>query len=219
MSPHFPASAFAFLAIFCPAAVSAATVTIDVRGPDGAPLTDAVVMVEVPGARADTMRGPFVMEQKAIAFQPHVLVVPVGASVTFPNRDTVRHHVYSFSKARKFDLKLYGREDQRSLVFDTPGIVTLGCNIHDWMLAYIYVVTTPYFAKTAADGKARLDGLTPGTYEARVWQPRMRGGAEKTAQPVTLAVGEPAQVAFVVSLKAEWRVPRAPDSYKGVQGS
>ena len=87
------------------------------------------------------------------------------------------------------------------------------------MLAYIYVLTTPYFAKTAVDGKARLDGLTPGTYEARVWQPRMRGDIEKTAKPVTLAAGEPGQVAFVVSLKAEWRAPRAPDSYKGAQGS
>jgi len=69
------------------------------------------------------------------------------------------------------------------------------------------------------DGKARLDGLAPGTYEARVWQPRMRGDTEKTARPLTLAAGEPAQVAFVVSLKAEWRVPRAPDSYNGAQGS
>ncbi len=88
------------------------------------------------------------------------------------------------------------------------------------MLAYIYVLTTPYFAKTAVDGKARLDGLTPGTYEARVWQPRMRGDIEKTAKPVTLAAGEPGQVAFVVSLKAEWRAPRAPDSYtRFLQGS
>lgn len=186
MSPHFPASAFAFLAIFCPAAVSAATVTIDVRGPDGAPLTDAVVMVEVPGARADTMRGPFVMEQKAIAFQPHVLVVPVGASVTFPNRDTVRHHVYSFSKARKFDLKLYGREDQRSLVFDTPGIVTLGCNIHDSMSGVIVVSATPYAAKVNGAGRIVMD-VPPGAATVRVWSPSIRAKGNTLSQPIKIA--------------------------------
>ena len=139
--------------------------------------------------------------------------------MNFPNRDNIRHHVYSFSSPKKFELPLYIGTPATPVLFDKPGVVALGCNIHDWMLAYIYVVTTPYFAKTAADGKARLDGLTPGPYEARVWQPRMRGGTEKTAQPVTLVVGEPTQVAFVVSLKTEWRVPRAPDFYKGVQGS
>src|SRR5437867_6149702 len=139
--------------------------------------------------------------------------------VSFPNRDNIRHHVYSFSSPKKFELPLYIGTPAAPVLFDKPGVVALGSNIHDWMLAYIYVVTTPYFAKTAADGKGRLDGLAPGTYEARVWQPRMRGGTDKTAQPVTLAAGELAQVAFVVSLKAEWRVPRAPDSYKGAQGS
>src|SRR5213594_3548071 len=135
--------------------------------------------------------------------------------VSFPNRDNIRHHVYSFSSPKKFELPLYIGTPAAPVLFDKPGVVALGSNIHDWMLAYIYVVTTPYFAKTAADGKGRLDRLPPGTYEARVWQPRMRGGTDKTAQPVTLAAGELAQVAFVVSLKAEWRVPRAPDSYKG----
>ena len=95
-------------------------------------------------------------------------------------------------------------------------MVALGCNIHDWMLAYIYVLTTPYFAKTGSDGKARVEGLTPGAYEARVWHPRLRGDTEKTGKPLSLAAGEPAQVAFVVSLKSEWRIPRRlVDPYKG----
>jgi hypothetical protein len=93
--------------------------------------------------------------------------------------------------------------------------VALGCNIHDWMLAYVYVVTTPYFAKTAAEGTTRLDGLAPGAYEARVWHPRLRGDIDKTARPVTLAAGEPAAMAFSVSLKSEWRVPRRVDPYRG----
>ena len=86
--------------------------------------------------------------------------------VSFPNRDNIRHHVYSFSSPKKFELPLYIGTPAAPVLFDKPGVVALGSNIHDWMLAYIYVVTTPYFAKTAADGKARLDGLTPGTCEA-----------------------------------------------------
>jgi len=161
--------------------------------------------------------------QRGLAAARTAGVIKLGghrAPVSFPNRDNVRHHVYPFSSPKKFELPLYIGTPAAPVLFDKPGVVALGCNIHDWMLAYIYVVTTPYFAKTAADGKARLDGLTPGTYEARVWQPRMRGDIEKTAKPVTLAAGEPGQVAFVVSLKAEWRAPRAPDSYtRFLQGS
>lgn len=85
-----------------------------------------------------------------------MLPVYVGTRVTFPNRDNIRHHVYSFSSAKKFELPLYIGTPAAPVVFDKPGVVALGCNIHDWMLAYIYVLTTPHFAKTAADGKARL---------------------------------------------------------------
>jgi len=172
-------------ALCCPAAAYAAPVTIDLRGPDGAVLTDAVVMVEVPGARADALRGPFVMEQKAIAFQPHVLVVPVGASVSFPNRDTVRHHVYSFSKAKKFDLKLYGREDQRSIVFGTAGIVMLGCNIHDSMSGVIVVSATPYAAKVNGAGRVTFD-VPAGSATVRVWSPSIRAAGNSLSQSITI---------------------------------
>jgi plastocyanin len=186
----------------------------------GKPVADAVVTLTSLGTPAPvTPRVMVVMDQHDKEFVPHVLPVYIGTPVSFPNRDNIRHHVYSFSSPKKFELPLYIGTPAAPILFDKPGVVALGCNIHDWMLAYIYVVTTPYFAKTAADGKARLDGLAPGPYEARVWQARMRGDTEKTAKPVTLAAGEPAQLAFVVSLKAEWRVPRAPEPYKGVQGS
>ncbi len=182
----------------------------------GRPIEGAVVSVMTFGAPA-TAPPPAtaVMDQHDREFVPHVLPVYLGTRVNFPNRDNIWHHVYSFSSAKKFELPLYIGTPAAPVVFDKPGVVALGCNIHDWMLAYLYVLTTPHFAKTAADGKARLDGLPPGTYEARVWHPRLRGDTEKTGKPLTLAAGEPAQVAFVVSLKSEWRIPRKlVDPYK-----
>ncbi len=171
-----------------PAGARAAPVAIDVRGANGGPLPDAVVMIDVPGTHAATPRGPYVMEQKAIAFRPHILVVPVGASVSFPNRDTVRHHVYSFSKAKKFDLKLYGREEQRSVVFDQAGIVALGCNIHDSMSGFIVVTATPHAARADAAGRVVLD-IPPGAATVRVWSPAIHAKDNLLAQAVTIAAG------------------------------
>ena len=175
----------------------------------GKPIEDAVVSLTPLGTTpAAPPSSTSLMDQHDKEFVPYVLPVYVGTRVTFPNRDNIRHHVYSFSSAKKFELPLYIGTPAAPVVFDKPGVVALGCNIHDWMLAYIYVVTTPYFVKTAADGKARLEGLAPGAYEARVWHPRLRGDTDKTGKPLSLAAGEPAQVAFVVSLKSEWRIPR-----------
>ena len=112
-----------------------------------------------------------VMDQKHKEFVPHVLVVQAGTSVDFPNNDTVSHHVYSFSEPKSFELPLYKGDAHPPLVFDKPGIVVLGCNIHDDMLGYIYVVDTPYFATTDEAGKARI-ALPTGGYSVRVWTPR-----------------------------------------------
>jgi plastocyanin len=183
----------------------------------GKPVEDAVVsLMPLGSAPAAPMPTNAIMDQHDKEFVPYVLPVYVGTRVTFPNRDNIRHHVYSFSSAKKFELPLYIGTPAAPVIFDKPGVVALGCNIHDWMLAYVYVLTTPFFAKTAADGKARVEGLAPGAYEARVWHPRLRGDTEKTGKPVPLATGEAAQVSFVVSLKSEWRIPRRPvDPYKG----
>jgi len=183
----------------------------------GKPVEDAVVSLMPLGTAPAAPAPPTaIMDQHDKEFVPYVLPVYLGTRVTFPNRDNIRHHVYSFSSAKKFELPLYIGTPAAPVVFDKPGVVALGCNIHDWMLAYIYVLTTPFFAKTAADGKARLEGLAPGAYEARVWHPRLRGETEKTGKPVPLAAGEAAQVSLVVSLKSEWRIPRRlVDPYKG----
>lgn len=154
--------------------VVAAPVTVTVQGPDGRLLAGAVVTLEVAGRPAPAPRGPYQVEQRDIRFQPQVLIVPVGATVAFPNRDRVRHHVYSFSKPKRFDLKLYGREEARSVVFDKPGPVTLGCNIHDPMYGVVFVAGTPWAAQTDEKGAVRWNDAPAGPATVKVWHPSIR---------------------------------------------
>ena len=175
------------VAFALPMAAHAATVTIDVRGFDGKPLPGAVVTIETPKAPEVTVRGPYMIEQRDIAFQPHVLIVPVGATVGFPNRDRVRHHVYSFSKTKKFDLKLYGQEDARTVLFDRPGVVPLGCNIHDSMSGFVFVTATPFAELTDQAGHVSIAGVPPGTATVRVWHPSIRAPGSTASQPIDVA--------------------------------
>lgn len=176
-----------FAASGLPVAAHAAPVVIDVRGFDGKPLPGAVVTIETPKAPGVTVRGPYMIEQRDIAFQPHVLIVPVGATVGFPNRDRVRHHVYSFSKARKFDLKLYGQEESRTVLFDRPGVVPLGCNIHDSMSGFVFVTATPFAELTDQAGHVSITGVPPGTATVRVWHPSIRAPGSTASQPIDVA--------------------------------
>jgi plastocyanin len=154
------------------AAASAAPLTVQVTGAAGQPLADAAVAVQVAGAPASGTGKQAEMAQRGRAFVPPVLVVQAGTAVSFPNHDKVRHHVYSFSPAKAFEIKLYGGEVAPAVVFDQPGTVVLGCNIHDRMVAYVHVVDTPYFARTDVQGSARLD-VPPGEHRVQVWHPSL----------------------------------------------
>lgn len=114
---------------------------------------------------------PAVMDQRNLAFVPRVLVVGVGTTVEFPNNDSVSHQVYSFSAAKRFQLPLYKGEVHPPITFDQPGLVVLGCNIHDGMVGYIYVTDAPYFGKTEAAGSVQLRALSGGDYRVTVWSP------------------------------------------------
>jgi plastocyanin len=165
----------------------AGDVTVSVRTPAGQPVQDAVVMIMpasgVPAGALARSAGPLTVAQKDIQFQPYVTIAPVGSTVSFPNRDKVRHHVYSFSPTKRFEIKLYGREENRTVTFDKPGAVSLGCNIHDQMIAYIYVTETPYAAKTDANGVATVRGAPAGAARLAVWHPHLKARA-----PVTQAL-------------------------------
>lgn len=181
----------AALAALCACApAGAATLDVIVRDAAGRPVANAVVQVHVAGLApplrpSQTLR----VEQKDISFQPFVLVVPQGSAVSFPNRDKVRHHVYSFSKAKRFELKLYGRDETRAVTFDKPGAVPLGCNIHDAMSGFVMVVDTPWAAKTNADGRVTLTDLPAGPARLRVWHPYARVRGNEIARPVSVGSG------------------------------
>ncbi|HLO93793.1 MAG TPA: methylamine utilization protein [Burkholderiaceae bacterium] len=152
-----------------PAWAGAVPWQFQLRNPEGQPLADAVVAVEIKGpARSNSGRAE--MAQRDRQFQPHVLVVQTGTAVAFPNFDTVRHHVYSFSPIKPFDIKLYSGTPAEPIVFDKPGVAALGCNIHDRMGAFIVVVDTPVFGKTNVQGELSLD-LPPGEHTLRLWHP------------------------------------------------
>lgn len=147
---------------------------VDLRG---RPVPDAVVTAKPEHARAGgpiRFPWPYVMSQRNQQFEPFVLIVPVGASVAFPNRDPFRHQVYSFSPAKTFELKLYGRDASRTVRFERPGVVALGCNIHDNMAAFIRVVDTPYAGKTDRAGRVVLHDLPVGPAVIEVWHPYMK---------------------------------------------
>ena len=141
---------------------------IQVRNSASQPLADAVVAVELRGqaTKADGVKAE--MAQRSRQFQPQLLIVQTGTAVNFPNFDTVRHHVYSFSPIKIIDIKLYSGTPAEPIMFDKPGVAALGCNIHDRMSAHIVVVDTPLFAKTDASGVAKFD-LPAGEHQLKVW--------------------------------------------------
>ncbi len=153
------------------------------------PVADAVVTAYPAGFKADQIRfaWPQEMDQHNLQFDPFVLVVPVGANVNFPNRDPVRHHVYSFSPAKPFELKLYGKDETRSVRFEKAGVVALGCNIHDNMVAFIKVVDTPFAAKTDDRGQALLKGLPAGPAQVHVWHPYLKAANNEIVRPLAVA--------------------------------
>jgi plastocyanin len=157
-------------------AAGAATLQAQVKDASGKPLADAVVYA-IAGATYESKpsKAPVAVEQVDREFVPYVTVIQVGTTVTFPNRDPILHHVYSFSPAKSFEIKLYTGKSPMEVVFDKPGVVTLGCNIHDWMIGYIAVVPTPWFAKTDAAGTAILRDLPAGAYDIHAWHPQQRG--------------------------------------------
>ena len=183
-----------FLAALMLYPVSAVAGSLDLRLTDakGAPVENAVITVHpASGTPKGSISFPWgtTMVQQNIAFGPHVLIVPVGATVRFPNKDKVRHHVYSFSRPAKFEIKLFGKDETRSYKFNTEGAVALGCNIHDSMSGFIKVVDTPFAAKSNASGAARLTGLPSGFARVTVWHSKLRGKDNEMIVSVPLTDG------------------------------
>ena len=183
----------AFLAALLGAAAlaHAANVNVAIEDAAGNALTDAVVMLEPTGARLPVkpMQNAQIA-QHDLQFSPAVSVVTVGTSVLFPNQDTVRHHVYSYSAAKTFQIKLYAGVPHTPIVFDKPGIAVLGCNIHDGMIAWVVVTDTPLWARSAAGGHARVADVPAGSYQMHVWHSSLAETVPPQLLPLTVGAGD-----------------------------
>jgi plastocyanin len=189
----------------------AATLRATVHDAAGKPLPNVVVVAVSEDDRAPAAKPAVeVVDQIDKEFVPYVKPVRVGSYVKFPNKDDIQHHVYSFSPAKPFELPLYKGTPAQPVLFDKVGIVKLGCNIHDWMIGYIYVTDAPYFGKTAAEGRVELAELPAGRYRVRAWHPRMQETEEATVQRVEIQDGGSASVEWKLKLKPEFRPRRTP---------
>jgi plastocyanin len=193
----------------------AGSLDITVKDGNGALVSDAVVYAKGSAATSAPAKKRAVIDQRDKQFIPYVTALQVGTSVVFPNNDNIRHHVYSFSPAKKFELPLYAGVPAEPVTFDKEGFVTLGCNIHDWMIAYVAVLATPHFQVTDKEGRVRLKDLPSGQYLVEVWQPSLKGAPEKFAQHVDLTAKGAKELLFTLDLKPDFRVRRAPGLSNG----
>ena len=152
----------------------------------------AAVWLEVPGLHAPADSKVMTVEQRGYQFSNGLVIIPVGARVTFPNMDADYHNVFSLSKAKRFDLGRYKPEEKPLPVvtFDKPGVVRLFCEIHEHMRGTIVVVDSPYFTKTGEDGNFALGGVPPGNYTLKAWLDERR----TWEQTVAVAAGRGAEV-------------------------
>jgi len=192
---------FGLVTLCLAGAAHAADLTVEINDGNGRPVRDAVVIADAAG-RAAPAPARFVINQQNMQFVPYVLVIPVGSTVEFGNLDPFRHHVYSFSPAKKFELKLFGQGETRPVRFDRPGLVSIGCNIHDAMQAFIQVVDTPFARKTEETGRVTLRGVPAQVRQIRVYHPLLRApgnqmvvsvdASRNATVPVTVRLRRPA---------------------------
>jgi plastocyanin len=196
--PRAASASLVLAALGLVASAQAASLTVTVTDAAGKPLVDAVALLDPAAGKLAVKPGADVeISQAKRTFSPRVTLVTTGTKVTFPNFDTVRHHVYSFSPIKTFELKLYAGVPNLPITFDKPGFAVLGCNIHDTMAAWVVVADTPWSARSAANGRAHIDNLPPGVYRLRVWHPGLPLTPEPTA--VALSIGS-ADLAHAVKL-------------------
>jgi plastocyanin len=176
----------------------AGVVTVTVRTAAGAPVEDALVVFDPRDAAPPAGKASAAIDQVNKRFVPHVTIVRTGTAITFPNSDKIRHQVYSFSPAKSFDLKLYAGSPKEEVVFDKPGLVVLGCNIHDSMVGFVAVVDSPYFGKVSSSGELALD-LPPGRYAFRIWHPNLT--APPAAKEITVGAA-PQAMSQVIDIDA-----------------
>lgn len=199
-----------------PSAVLAAEVQIRILDQQGVPLSDAVAELQLaqPSQSASSLQAasaspagkPAEVAQKDLTFVPFVSAVQKGTQVEFPNQDKTRHHVYSFSPAKVFELKLYAGKPEAPVLFEKAGVVALGCNIHDYMQAYIYVGDSPYLAVSNNDGLLQLSSVPDGQYQLKVWHPWQ--DADLPTVAVTVPVATAVEIKLPVTRQEKPQKPK-----------
>lgn len=169
-SPPVTPSIMLMFTMMLATSADAAELSLQIRDSSGKAVSDAVVVLHGNGSDSAARPAGADIDQIDKEFVPYVSVIRTGTAVRFPNKDNIRHHVYSFSPAKKFELKLYSGIPAEPVVFDKPGIVTLGCNIHDWMLAHVLVTDSAWFARSNAKGELRISA-PEGDYRLQIWHP------------------------------------------------
>ncbi len=189
----------------------AVTIRVNVLDSDGKPIGQAAVYAtpDTPQPVARAKPKTLVIDQVDKEFVNHLTIVQTGTPVSFPNHDKIRHHVYSFSEAKNFELPLYEGTPAKPVVFDKAGVVTLGCNIHDWMSAYVLVVDSPFFALTDNQGAAQLEVPAGHGYAVSAWHPQVKKRPPGNAK-VTVAAGNSTELALTLDLKKSFRPIRLP---------
>jgi len=181
-----------------------ATLVIQVQTPDGRVLPGAVVTARpVEGAAHKAVPVRAVIDQVNRAFAPDLLVIPVGSTVEFPNSDSVSHQIYSFSPTKRFQLPLYRGKPYPPVHFDQAGVVTLGCNIHDEMLAYLVVTDAPYFGRTDTSGVWSAE-VSRGRYRVALWHPRLRESESDLERELTVRLSRALQPAPLSDRPHSW---------------
>jgi plastocyanin len=170
--------------------VTAGTITLQATQSDAKPFVGAVVTLQG-AAHPHVAPVNAILDQINLAFAPDLIVIPVGSTVEFPNSDSVSHQIYSFSPTKRFQLPLYHGQPYPPVHFDQAGIVTLGCNIHDQMVGYVFVTDAAYFGRTDAAGAWTVTNLPLGSYHLSLWHPLMREATASLERDVTVADDEP----------------------------
>ena len=187
-------------------AEAAGELSVTLSSASGAAVEGAVIIAEpLKGGARPRAGQKAVMDQRNLMFVPEVLIVQTGTAVDFPNSDQVRHQVYSFSGAKKFELALYAGRPQAPIIFDRAGLVTLGCNIHDNMLGYIWVTDSPWYGHSDASGRVQLHELVPGEYTVRLWHALLNESGPQLEQRINVPDDQVTAASF--SLKRPLRAP------------
>jgi len=169
--------------------------------------TDGLVIELVGAGTAPAARGEFEINQLDKEFIPLLTIAGVGSSLSFTNQDELKHHIYSVSQANKFDLPLHNGRSEKIIQLSKPGVIKLGCNIHDWMLAYVYVAESDHVKIMDNSGVVTFDDLPAGAYQIKIWSPRLRNTKKPVIQAVTLSEGQAQTTSIKIKLRKHIRKP------------